>query len=97
MSERIERLRMGIETIHDCQALHERSVPDVEMFGKKTVWEGVVESFARVGPAKAKQGHAWCHPNKGETPCVNVLEIPPVVSPQTAVGASIVADAKARQ
>jgi hypothetical protein len=32
--------------------------------------------------------------NKGETQYVNVLEIPPVVSPVTAVRASIVSDAK---
>jgi len=97
MSERIENLRIGIETMHDCKAVHERSVPVVEMFGKKTVWEGVVESFALMGHAKAKRCYAWCYQNKGETQYVNVLEIPPVTSPQTAVRVSIAAEGKGKK
>jgi hypothetical protein len=73
---------------------HERSVPVVEMFGSKTVWEGVVESFALTGHAKAKRCYAWSYQDKGETQYVTALEIPPVVSPQTAVRASIVAETK---
>lgn len=97
MSKRIENLRTAIETMHQCRALHERSVPIVEMFGKKTVWEGVVESFALTGHPKAKRCYAWSYQDKGETQYVNVLEIPPVVSPQTAVRASIVADSKGKK
>ena len=29
------------------------------MFGDKTVWEGVVESFAITGHPKAKRCYAW--------------------------------------
>jgi hypothetical protein len=43
---------------------------------------------------KAKRCYAWSYQDKGETQYVNVLEIPPVVSPQTAVRAAIVADSK---
>jgi len=80
--------------MHLCNAIHERSVPVVEMFGKKTVWEGVVESFALTGHSRAKRGYAWSYQDKGETQYVNVLEIPPVNSPVTAVRASIAADSK---
>ena len=90
MSERIENLRTAIETMHHCNAIHERSVPVVEMFGKKTVWQGVVESFALAGHPKANRCYAWSYQDKSETQYVNVLEIPPVVSPQTAVRAAIV-------
>ena len=89
MIERIENLRTAIETMHGCKATHERSVPIVEMFGNKTVWEGVVESFALTGHAKAKRCYAWSYQDNGETQYINVLEIPPVVSPQTAVRAAI--------
>jgi hypothetical protein len=61
----------------------------VEMFGSKTVWEGVVESFALIGHPKAKRCYAWSYQDNGETQYINVLEIPPVVSPQTAVRAAI--------
>jgi hypothetical protein len=94
MSERIENLRTAIEMMHGCKALHERSAPVVEMFGKKKVWEGVVESFARSGHPKAKRCYAWSYHDGTEIRYVNVLEIPPVVSPVTAVRASIVADSK---
>jgi hypothetical protein len=92
MSERIENLRTAIETMHGCKAKHERSVPVVEMFGKKTVWEGVVESFALTGYPRAKRCYAWSYQDNGETKYVNVLEILPVDSPITAVRASIMAD-----
>jgi hypothetical protein len=92
MSERIGNLRTPIETMHKFKALHERSVPVVEMFGDKAVWEGVVESPALSGHPKAKRCHAWSHQDKGKTKYVNVLEIPPVISPQTAVRVAILAN-----
>jgi len=89
MSEQIENLRTAIETMHQCKAVPEQSVWVVEGFGNKTVWEGVVESFALTDHPKAKRCYAWSNQDKGETQYVNVLEIPPVVSPQTAVRAAI--------
>ena len=80
--------------MHKCRALHEDSIVVVEKFRDQTVWEGVVESFALTGHPKAKRCYAWSYQDKGETQYVNVLEIPPVNSPVTAVRASIVADSK---
>ena len=94
MSERIDQLREAVETMHHCKAQHEQSVPVVEMFGTQTVWEGVVESFKITGHPKAKRCYAWSFPDGKERRYVTVLEIPPVESPQTAVRASIVAEAK---
>lgn len=90
MSKRIEDLRTAIETMHSCKATHQRSVLVVDVFASKTVWEGVVESFALTGHARAKRCYAWSYQDNGETRYVNVLEIPPVDSPQMAVRAAIV-------
>jgi hypothetical protein len=90
MSERIENIRMAIETMHGCKATHEQSVAVVEMFGNETVWKGVVEVFTLKNHPKAKRCYGWSHPegadDKGER-FVTVLEIPPVVSAETAVKA----------
>jgi hypothetical protein len=48
--------------------------------------------FRRQGAVELLQNHV--EQDKGETQYVNVLEIPPVNSPVTAVKASIVADSK---
>jgi hypothetical protein len=94
MSERIERLREAIETMHGCKAAHVGSLPIREMFGQQVAWEGVVETFDLTGHAKAKRCHAWSYPDGKETRFVAVLELPPVVSPSTAVQAFIASQAK---
>ena len=94
MSERIENLRTAIETKHKCKAVHEQSTVVMEKFRNETLWVGVVESFALTGHPKAKRCYAWSFHDGKETRYVNALEIPPVVSPQTAVRASIVARKK---
>jgi hypothetical protein len=97
MSDRIEDLRLAVETMHHCKAVHESSTPIVERFRNQTVWEGVVESFALTGHPKAKRCYAWSFQDKGETQYVTALEIPPVESPITAVRASIAAEAKGKK
>jgi len=94
MSERLEKLRDAVQVAHRCTAAHVQSVPVVEMFGSKVAWQGVVEVFTIAGHPKAKRCYAWSYPDKAETQFVTVLEIPPVESPQTAVKASIMAQAK---
>jgi hypothetical protein len=96
VSERIEQLRLAVQTMHRCKARHEASTPIRETFRNQVVWEGVVESFALAGHPKAKRCYAWSFQDNGETQYVTALEIPPVESPITAVRASIVADAKKR-
>jgi hypothetical protein len=89
MSERIEKIRDAIQVMHRCAAIHAGSVPVIEMFGSKKVWEGVVEVFDLSSHPKAKRCYAWSYPDGKETRFVTVLEIPPVESPQTAVRAAI--------
>jgi hypothetical protein len=92
VSERIERLRLAVETMERCKARHESSTPIRETFRGQIVWEGVVESFALAGHTKAKRCYAWSYQDKGETQYVITLEIPPVESPITAVRVAIMAE-----
>jgi hypothetical protein len=71
------------------KAVHVHSVPVIEMFGSLVAWEGVVEVFSISDHPKAKRCYARSHLDKGETQFTTVLEIPPVVSPETAVKAAI--------
>jgi hypothetical protein len=94
VSERIEQLRLAVETMERCKAGHESSTPIRETFRGQTVWEGVVESFALTGHPKAKRCYAWSFQGNGETQYAITLEIPPVESPITAFRVAIVADSK---
>src|SRR5882724_12599010 len=71
--------------------------PVYEVFQGKTVWQGDVEVFDLTGHSKAKRAYAWSHldgANDERTRFVAVLEIPPVVSAETAVRVQIVKDVK---
>ena len=97
MSNRIEDLRLAVETMHHCKARHESSTPIRETFRKEVVWEGVVESFALAGHSKAKRCYAWSFRDNGEAQYVTALEIPPVESPITAVRVAIVAEPRGKK
>jgi len=76
--------------LHGCEAEHVETVPVIERFQGKTVWEGDVEVFALTGHPKASRGYAWAYDKAKGSKIVAVLELPPVISPKTAVQASIV-------
>jgi hypothetical protein len=96
----IARLQVAVSQLHNCGATFVKTVPVHEVFRGQTVWQGEVEVFDLTGHAKAKRAYAWSHregkDDQGER-FVAVLEIPPVVSPVTAVRASIIADKKKRE
>jgi hypothetical protein len=77
--------------------MHVASAPVHEIFNGQTVWKGEVEVFKLEKHPRAKRCFAWSHResegDKGER-FIAVLEIPPVVSPATAVRAQIVKDVK---
>jgi len=81
-----------------CGSTHVATVPVHEVYQGQTVWRAEVEVFDLKGHAKATRCYAWLHldkPDGSEERIVAVLEIPPVVSPETAVRETAVADAKA--
>jgi hypothetical protein len=96
----ISRLQVAVSQLHGCGAVYRETVPVHEVFQGQTVWQGEVEVFDLTGHPKAKRAYGWSHregkDDQGER-FVAVLEIPPVVSPVTAVRASIMADKKKRQ
>ena len=89
MSERIDKLKEAVETMHRCKAKHVASNPVVELFRGEVAWDGVVETFDIEGHPKAKRCYAWSFSENGETKYTTVLEIPPVDSPQSAVKVAI--------
>jgi len=91
MSERIDNIRNALETIERCKATHVESVPVREMFGEKTVWEGVVEVFSVTGMPGISRCYAWTFLDDKESRFVTVRGTPPVTDAQTAVRASIMA------
>lgn len=95
--EYIERLKLALEHLHKCSAVHVSTVPVNEKFNGQTVWQGEVEVFDLTGHPKARRAYGWSHRDgkndEGER-FVAVLEIPPVESAATAVRAQIVKDVK---
>jgi hypothetical protein len=97
VSPRIAKIKDAIEVAHQCTARHVDSTPVTEAFREKVVWTGVVETFELGGHPQATRCHAWNYDDeKGGTQEMTVLEIPPVVSPETAVKVAIAAVMKAR-
>jgi hypothetical protein len=96
----IEHLRAAVEAMHNCLATHRGTVAVREAFQGKTVWIGNVEVFDISGNPAAGQCFAWAHldgPKDERTRIVAVLGVPPIVTPQKAVQASIVADFKSKK
>jgi hypothetical protein len=96
----IERLKQVIFHLHKSGSEHVESVPVEEVFRGKTIWKGNVEVFTLINHPKAKRCYGWSHPDGGgdaDERFVTVLEILPVVSPETAVKMAIVAQAKGKK
>jgi hypothetical protein len=96
----LAKVQVAVSQLHNCGAVWRETVPVHEVFRGQTVWQGEVEVFDLSGHQKAKRAYAWSHldgENDERTRFVAVLEIPPVVSPITAVRASIMADKQKRE
>ncbi len=91
-SDNLNRLRSVVESMHDCRAYLAHSMPILETFEGKTVWEGVVHVFDLNGHLSATRAYAWSSPIKGsdKTRFCAVLHQPPVTSPLQAVRAAFV-------
>jgi hypothetical protein len=89
---------MAVNHLHGCDSKHIESVPVEETFQGKMVWQGIVEVFSLKGHPKANRAYAWSHVNgkndDGER-FVAVLELPPVVSPKSAVKVAIASEVRA--
>jgi hypothetical protein len=96
VTDYILQLIQVIKRLYGCKATHVETVPVVEEFQGKVIWQGEVEVF-NVRHRQAKRAYAWAHDDveegKGKK-FVAVLELPPVNSPQTAVKAAIMSEIK---
>jgi hypothetical protein len=85
-------LRCAIKRSHGCEAVRMKTVPVREVCQGEVIWDGAVEVFDLIGHAKAKRCYAWGYPSEklgDKLEVVTVLEIGPVVSPESAVRAAI--------
>jgi hypothetical protein len=93
----IEELKDVIRKLHGVESTHRESVPVKEVFNGQTVWDGIVEVFDLHGHPKANTAYAWTHATDDpESPKrhITVLQIPPAVSPITAVRVAIMQELK---
>lgn len=92
----IDKLKQAISDLHGCSATYLETVPVKEVFQGQTVWDGEVEVFA-VDHPKTARAFAWSYKtDAGTERFMAVLELPPVDSPENAVRAAILSDAKQR-
>jgi hypothetical protein len=88
----LEELQQVIHELHGVHSTHVQSVPVTEKFEGKVIWDGIVEVFQLHGHPKATHAYAWSHETddpKQSKRSVTVLNIPPAVSPETAVRVAI--------
>jgi flavin-dependent dehydrogenase len=84
-------LHRAFANLHNCEARWAETVAVKETWQGKIVWEGDVEVFYLAGHPTATKGYAWAYDKAKGSEIVAVLELPPVMSAETAVQASIVA------
>jgi len=93
----IEELEAEIRMLHGLEATHRESVPVKEFLDGNAIWEGTVEVFDLHAYSNANRAYAWSQetndPSKPKRHIV-VLHVPPAVSPETAVRASILEEFK---
>jgi hypothetical protein len=96
MSDYIAELQSVFLKLHGCDADYVETVPVVEEFQGKTIWQGDVEVFDIRGHPKATRGYGWGYTTTegGGRRYFTVLELPPVTSPQSAVKAAIMSEIK---
>jgi hypothetical protein len=96
MSDYIAEIQAVFLKLHECEANYIESVPVVEEFQGKTIWQGDVEVFDLVGHPKATRGYGWGYTttDSGGRRYFTVLELSPVDSPQTAVKIAIASEIK---
>jgi hypothetical protein len=93
----IKCLKEMIFHLHGVDSKHIYSAPVKLEIEGASVWRGIVEVFALLNHPAAKHAFVWQHalgPEDDDERYFAMLEIPPVVSPETAVQAIIAAQMK---
>jgi len=88
-------LKRAIESLHGGTATFAQSVPVVEKYEGKTVWDGVVQVFDLTGNPQSTRAYAWSYElENGKRHIFSVLHTDKINSPVAAVRAAIVAEHK---
>jgi hypothetical protein len=93
----IARLQQVIFHLHHSDSVWIETVPVHEVFNGKTLWRGNVEVFTLSSHPKAKRAYGWSHVagnDDTDERFVTVLEIPPVISAETAVKVAVASEIK---
>ena len=91
----IAEITDAIRNLYHTEPVYVETVPVKEIFQGETVWEGEVEVFDLPELPEADRIYAWSHEtDNADQPrrTVTVLQVPPVLSPELAVRASIIQD-----
>jgi hypothetical protein len=83
----IDRLKLTIEHLHNCSAVHCDTFYVEESFRGKTIWSGNVEAFKLTGHPKAECCYGWSYGEPEEF--ITVLKLPPVTDVHSAVKAGV--------
>ena len=91
----LENLQEAIKNMHGCDSTWVEAVPVKETFKGRTVWDGVVQVFNLIDH-ESPRCYAWSHAVDGSDKrrFVAVLHQEPVTSPEAAVRASIIQQAR---
>jgi hypothetical protein len=88
----IVKVGTAVERLHGFGARYLRTVHLREVFEGQIVWDGEVEVFELLSHPEARECYAWSFTDEdGKEHYTSVLDIPPVVSPETAVRAVFLA------
>jgi hypothetical protein len=92
----VDDLRQAVEGLHTCRASLREVKAVKEEFQGQTVWEGIVHVFDIEDCPTAKACFAWSSPIEGteRRKFYAVLQVSPINTPNDAVRASIVRDAR---
>jgi hypothetical protein len=93
----LEHLQTVIKKAHGVRSIHLETVAVVEHRKGKIIWEGVVEAFHLVDHPKSKKCYAWTSYENGQEHTTTVIEVHPVISPQTAVKAAVANELRSKQ
>lgn len=85
--------QLAVERATGHAAEHLESVPIVETFGGKLVWEGMIEVF-KVAATPPSLAYGWAVESADGPQYVAVLGTPPIDSPLAAVRAWLVSQAR---
>lgn len=92
--EYIDRVKLAVEQLHHCVAVHSATVPVQEVSTGQKAWKGDIEIFDLNGNTQAKRAYAWSEKSAKAERFFVILETPAIQSAIDAFRALAAADAK---